>query len=161
MIENSKGLWLLYSSGRMQSVDEAVLGNVLFMFKKINYFDKDLGDDSTKWNDLYPDIGDVPGETKVYITDNYDLVIRDVGVFSSLFNAGEYSLSNYLTVPEYAKQFNKSIEQVKVFCRTGRIPGAQKVGRDWLIPKSCLYPNDRRYSKKTYTCIDLKPKDVY
>ena len=54
---------------------------------------------------------------------------------------------------EYAKEVGKSVEQVKVFLRNGRIPDAKKIGRDWIIARSSvrLYPSDRRISHGEHT----------
>ena len=49
-----------------------------------------------------------------------------------------------ITAKEYARRNGRSVEQIKVYCRNGRIPGAYKHERDWVIPSSAPYPEDRR-----------------
>lgn len=39
-----------------------------------------------------------------------------------------------ITVKTAASRLNVSPRRVRVLCAEGRITGAQKVGRDWLIP---------------------------
>lgn len=55
--------------------------------------------------------------------------------------------SNLVTTAEYGRINHKSVEQIKVFCRNGRIKNAKKIGRDWMIPVDSPYPEDRRNSK--------------
>lgn len=39
----------------------------------------------------------------------------------------------FMTSKEYAERCQLSQSHVKELCRQGKIPGAQKIGRDWLI----------------------------
>jgi hypothetical protein len=39
-----------------------------------------------------------------------------------------------ITVPLAAAELGVCVQRVRVLCRQGRVQGAQKVGRDWLIP---------------------------
>lgn len=52
--------------------------------------------------------------------------------------------SEMISTKEYAETHKKSVEQIKVYCRNGRLP-AVKTQRDWLIPRSAPYPKDRRH----------------
>ena len=58
-------------------------------------------------------------------------------------NEEELLDSEMVTVHEYAEMWNRSVEQIKVHCRNGRLC-ARKQGRDWAIPRSVPYPEDRR-----------------
>jgi hypothetical protein len=40
-----------------------------------------------------------------------------------------------------------SEQRVRVWCKEGRLPGAQKVGRDHIIPADC--PDPRKWKPKT------------
>ena len=40
----------------------------------------------------------------------------------------------YLTTTEYAAKLGVHRSRVQALVRQGRIPGAKKVGRDWIIP---------------------------
>ena len=51
--------------------------------------------------------------------------------------------SEMITVEEYAAMWGKSVERIKLLCREGRL-SAYKQKRDWLIPRSVPYPEDRR-----------------
>lgn len=44
------------------------------------------------------------------------------------------------TVPATAKRWNCSVERIYQWLRAGRIEGAQKLGRDWLIPRTTERP---------------------
>ena len=41
---------------------------------------------------------------------------------------------NLITVSEAAEALHLSRQRVQVLARTGRLVGARKIGRDWLIP---------------------------
>lgn len=43
-----------------------------------------------------------------------------------------------LTVPQAAAELRISAPRVRVLLKTGRIPGAEKFGRDWIIPEAGL-----------------------
>ena len=131
---------------------KAEIGQLLFHFKTINVLDNDLlgRADCDKWNEEYPEMSAYPGETMAYVTDAFQLVIIDFKPFTIMFEESKTSLDDLLTVPEYAQRYKKSVEQVKVFCRTGRIPGAKKLGRDWVIPYDAPYPLDNRVGSGKY-----------
>ena len=38
------------------------------------------------------------------------------------------------TLPEVAKRLGIMPRTLRLWCAAGRVPGAQKIGRDWLIP---------------------------
>lgn len=50
----------------------------------------------------------------------------------------------YLTVQEAAEKWSLSERRVTLLCRTGRIPGAEKQGKLWLIPDNAFMPADGR-----------------
>ena len=39
-----------------------------------------------------------------------------------------------LTLPVAADRLGVPLRTLQLWCATGRVPGAQKIGRDWLIP---------------------------
>ena len=51
---------------------------------------------------------------------------------------------NWITPQQAAKNWNITERQVQYFCAQGRINGAVKLGRGWLIPKSAQKPQDGR-----------------
>lgn len=44
-------------------------------------------------------------------------------------------MGELLTTQEAAQIMKRSQGHVKNLCSAGKLPGAQKVGRDWLIPR--------------------------
>lgn len=51
----------------------------------------------------------------------------------------------YLTTTEMAKIWNLSSRRIGVLCTNGRINGAIKKGKMWLIPAGAKKPADARY----------------
>lgn len=43
-----------------------------------------------------------------------------------------------LTTEEYAKKLGIDPSRVRRLCEAGRIPGAKKIGRDWIIPENAV-----------------------
>lgn len=58
------------------------------------------------------------------------------------------------TVPATAKRWGCSPERIYQWLREGRIKGAQKLGRDWLIPAKAERPSAR----KPYDVIRASPR---
>jgi hypothetical protein len=54
----------------------------------------------------------------------------------------------YLTALEIANKWNISSRMVAYYCENGRINGAVKKGKTWIIPVNSEKPVDKRYSKK-------------
>ena len=52
--------------------------------------------------------------------------------------------TNLISVQAYGDQNSKSREQIKCYCRKNRLPGAMRIGRDWVIPKDTRFPKDHR-----------------
>lgn len=51
---------------------------------------------------------------------------------------------SYITVTEIANKWGITDRQVRMMCSQGRIKGAYKSGRAWLIPDDAVYPADGR-----------------
>ena len=51
---------------------------------------------------------------------------------------------DYMTLREAGEKWGISPRQINSYCSDGRIPGAEKMGRVWLIPKDAKKPRDRR-----------------
>lgn len=64
-------------------------------------------------------------------------------------------MDDLITIAEYAKKTGKAISTVQQKCRRGTLPGAVKIGRDWLIPANAEYPDERITSGKY---IDARKK---
>ena len=54
---------------------------------------------------------------------------------------------DYMTLREAGEKWGISPRQINSYCSDGRIPGAEKMGRVWLIPKDAEKPADRRIRK--------------
>ncbi len=51
---------------------------------------------------------------------------------------------DYFTIEEIAKQWGLSPRRIQTLCAQGKIPGATRFGRDWMIPKQAQKPVDGR-----------------
>lgn len=51
--------------------------------------------------------------------------------------------TNFITIAEYAARIGKDTSTVRQKCLRGTLPGAIKIGRDWLIPADATYPDKR------------------
>ena len=48
-----------------------------------------------------------------------------------------------ISVGEYAANIGKAQRSVRQKCQHGTLPGAVKIGRDWLIPEDAQYTDKR------------------
>ncbi len=48
-----------------------------------------------------------------------------------------------------AKKWNISQRRVSLYCKDGRIPGAEFKGNMWLIPEEAVKPEDPRKKKES------------
>ena len=53
----------------------------------------------------------------------------------------------YLTTVELSERWNITSRRIGVLCAEGRIEGAIKTGKTWLIPSDAIKPADGRYKK--------------
>ena len=51
---------------------------------------------------------------------------------------------DYLKIEDVAKKWGLSPRRIQALCRDGKIKGAVRFGRDWMIPKNTARPLDRR-----------------
>ena len=59
---------------------------------------------------------------------------------------------DYMTLREASEKWGISPRQINYYCSEGRIPGAEKMGRVWLIPKSAIKPADGRRKNRGDDC---------
>lgn len=59
-------------------------------------------------------------------------------------------MAEYISVKEAARLWNITERSVTGLCRAGRIEGAYKNGRDWMIPTGAEKPADKRVKTGTY-----------
>jgi hypothetical protein len=50
---------------------------------------------------------------------------------------------NLISINEYAAKIGKAPTTIRQKCQRGTLPGAVKIGRDWLIPADAPYPDNR------------------
>ncbi|MBQ3133633.1 MAG: hypothetical protein IJC17_05110 [Clostridia bacterium] len=51
---------------------------------------------------------------------------------------------DYLKIGDMAKKWNVSVRRIQTLCAEGKIEGAIRFGRDWMIPKTAARPVDGR-----------------
>ena len=49
-----------------------------------------------------------------------------------------------ITVATFAARHHLTPDTIRKRCQAGTIPGAKKIGRDWLIPELASMPADKR-----------------
>lgn len=49
-----------------------------------------------------------------------------------------------ITVKEASEKWKTSVRNVQDLCKRGRIEGARRIGRDWMIPENAMKPSDAR-----------------
>lgn len=136
LIRDGKHTLLLCNDGTISAVNDLILYDFLTDFRRNDLlFTGTLG----KWTNSCPDMSVYPGDTIAFISDDNSLVVYDFEPFAPLMNA-KVKMRGYISCAEFAKRHNKSTEIIKVYCRNGRIPGAKKVARNWLIPENAEYP---------------------
>ena len=52
-------------------------------------------------------------------------------------------LQDYIPIAQYAEKIGITANAVRRKCIRGALPGAVKVGRDWLVPRDAEYPDNR------------------
>lgn len=128
---------LLCFDGSISIQNSSELCNLLINFKSIKTFS---GNDGF-WNKEISEMSQIPGETLAIVTDEAELLIKDITVFKDLINPIS---TKFLSVEEYANLHDRSSEMIKALLRQNRIPGAQKLGKTWIIPSDAPYPSKKR-----------------
>lgn len=54
-------------------------------------------------------------------------------------------MNKYITVMQAAEKWGVSPRTVRSWIERDKLPEAERVGRDWLIPEDTQRPADRRY----------------
>lgn len=55
---------------------------------------------------------------------------------------------DYMTLKQASEKWGISPRMINYYCSDGRIAGAEKMGRVWLIPKDAEKPVDGRLKEK-------------
>lgn len=58
----------------------------------------------------------------------------------------------YLTTVEMSEKWNITSRRIGVLCAEGRVEGAIKKGKTWLIPSDAVKPADGRYKSNKAIC---------
>lgn len=61
----------------------------------------------------------------------------------------------YLSVSEFAKQWNISERSVRNYCAQGRIQGAKLSGKTWNIPQDAIKPERKKPTKQLNTLLAI------
>ena len=151
-LDTDEKMKILCTDGSIAEATPENLSKLLRNFKVIS----ELQGEEGRWDDESPKMfAYKPNQpTYAYVMEGNELVISNFTPFSILFEQKKnYDLDNFIGVNEYAKEVGKSVEQVKVYLRKGRIPDAKKIGRDWIISRESikLYPCDLRISSGEHT----------
>ena len=64
---------------------------------------------------------------------------------------------DYMTISDAAAKWGISSRRVQILCASGRISGAERLGRSWAIPKDAQKPDDARIKSGKY--IKRKPEN--
>lgn len=68
---------------------------------------------------------------------------------SDIYKGGD-CLEGYKSVNDIANEWGINPRTVRGMCKDGRLVGAEKVGRDWLVPKDAKRPADGRVTTGEY-----------
>jgi hypothetical protein len=52
---------------------------------------------------------------------------------------------DYITVKQLAEKWDLTVRRIQQLCEHGKIQGAVRPARDWLIPNDIEKPKDKRY----------------
>jgi hypothetical protein len=80
---------------------------------------------------------------------NLDIIrITEYNMVNNFFKRG-FQMS-FMSSKQAGKLWNISARRVAVLCKEGRIPGAQLVGKSWVVPEGTHKPVDARIKSGKY-----------
>lgn len=65
---------------------------------------------------------------------------------------------DYMTISEASAKWNLSARRISTLCKEGRIPGVERTGYCWLLPKDAVKPDDARIKSGKYIGLAEKNK---
>ena len=65
---------------------------------------------------------------------------------------------NWMTPQQAAKKWGISDRRVQAFCANGKVDGAVRLGRGWLIPLDMSKPKDGRANNRRVVVKDKEKK---
>ncbi len=68
----------------------------------------------------------------------------------------------YITVKQAAEKWGISDRRVRILCSEGKISGAMREGRSWMVPSDAKKPQDGRFkaTESLLTAIDRKKREL-
>ena len=57
---------------------------------------------------------------------------------------------DYMTIAEASEKWAISARRIQTLCASGRIDGAERLGRNWIVPKTAEKPADARIKSGKY-----------
>ena len=63
---------------------------------------------------------------------------------------------DYMTISDAAVKWGISSRRIQILCASGRIAGAERLGRSWAIPKNAQKPDDARIKTGKYIAFSEK-----
>ena len=57
---------------------------------------------------------------------------------------------DYMTISEAAEKWSLTRRRIQTLCATGRIPGTERFGSAWMIPKDAVKPANARIKSGKY-----------
>ncbi len=67
-------------------------------------------------------------------------------------------MMDFMTIKDAAEKWNISKRRIQILCSNGRIPGAERLGYCWAIPKDAKKPADARVKSGRYIGLSGKNK---
>lgn len=67
---------------------------------------------------------------------------------------------DFMTIKDAAEKWNISKRRIQILCADGRIPGAERLGYCWAIPKDAQKPADARVKSGRYIGLSNKGKSA-
>ena len=83
----------------------------------------------------------------LYCSDKRCIIIMIYYLF--FYDINGVLIMEYLTTVEMSAIWNITSRRIGVLCAEGRVHGAVKKGKTWLIPSGAVKPADGRYKKNT------------
>jgi len=66
---------------------------------------------------------------------------------------------DYITIAEASGKWGLSARRIQVLCSQGRIPGTERLGYCWAIPKNAVKPSDARVKSGKYVGCSRKSRE--
>lgn len=70
-------------------------------------------------------------------------------------------IDGYINISEAAEKWGISTRRVQVLCKNGRIEGAAKLGREWVIPATAEKPGDDRFVNGKYVACGISEISIH